>query len=100
MQLYFRLLQGGVDSGFNHVTNIFTPKLYSVKGKRRPVVTQMPKVSWNAMNNGDVFILQMREAIFIWEGETSNKLERLQAAKVKLKRICIASRHCGGVLEN
>jgi hypothetical protein len=82
LALLNRLLQGGIDSGFNHVTNTFSPRLYSIKGKRRPVVTQLPKVAWSAMNNGDAFILQMKEAIFIWEGALANNQEKLQAAKV------------------
>jgi len=78
----FRLLQGGVESGFNHVTNAFAPRLYSVKGKRRPVVRQLAKVSWSGMNPGDAFLLQLKEAVFVWEGAQANKLEKLQAAKV------------------
>jgi len=77
-----RLLQGGIESGFTHVTHTFTPRLYSVKGKRRTVVRQMQKVSWNHMNSGDAFILQTKEVIFIWEGKTANNMEKLQAAKV------------------
>jgi len=77
-----RILQGGVDSGFNHVTNTFAPRLYSIKGKKRPVVVQQPKVSWSSMNSGDAFILQMKEAVFIWEGISANNMEKLQAAKV------------------
>jgi hypothetical protein len=42
----------------------------------------MPKVSWSNMNSGDAFLLQTKEAIFIWEGKSANNLEKLQAAKV------------------
>lgn len=77
-----RLLQGGVASGFNHVSKVFNPRLFAVKGKRRPVVRQCSKISWSEMNSGDVFLLQLKEAVFVWEGKTSNKMEKLQAAKV------------------
>ncbi|CAL8087238.1 unnamed protein product [Orchesella dallaii] len=77
-----RLLQGGVESGFNHVTHTFSPRLYSVKGKKRPVIRQLPKVSWTHMNSGDAFLIQLKEAIFIWEGKSANNLEKLSAAKV------------------
>ncbi|XP_021948183.1 advillin isoform X2 [Folsomia candida] len=77
-----RILQGGVESGFQHVSHVFIPKLFCVKGKRRPVVRQLPKVSWSNMNSGDAFLLQTKEAIFLWEGKTANNLEKLQAAKV------------------
>ena len=76
-------MQGGVASGFNHVTHTFEPRLFAIKGKRRAVVKQLPKVSWSAMNNGDAFILQFKEVIFIWEGRTANNLEKLQAAKAR-----------------
>jgi len=77
-----RLLQGGVESGFNHVSHTFIPKLFSVKGKKRPVIRQMPKVAWSFMNSGDAFLIHLKEAIFIWEGKSANNLEKLSAAKV------------------
>lgn len=78
----FRLLQGGVESGFSHVTHNFNPKLFSIKGKKRPVIRQLSKVSWSFMNSGDAFLIYLKEAIFIWEGKSANNLEKLSAAKV------------------
>lgn len=75
-------MQGGVESGFNHVSHTFAPKLFSVKGKKRPVIRQLPNVSWSHMNSGDAFLIQLKEAIFIWEGKSANNLEKLSAAKV------------------
>ncbi|KAL1450166.1 hypothetical protein WDU94_002615 [Cyamophila willieti] len=78
-----RYLTGGVTSGLNHVAKTFEPKLYKVKGKRSPVITQMPTIEWKYFNSGDVFILDTDdEVIFIWIGRTANPMEKLQAAKV------------------
>ena len=77
-------MQGGVVTGLNHVTVDDSPKLYLVKGKRQPIVRQMTHVSWEVMNEGDVFVLDVRSHIFVWVGKYSNRLERLQAAKVCL----------------
>ena len=78
------MLQGGVAAGLSHVVEDTTPKLFLVKGKRQPIVRQTPALSWSAMNDGDVFVLDAREFIFVWVGRQSNRLERLQAAKVRL----------------
>lgn len=34
------------------------------------------------MNSGDAFLVQLKEAIFVWEGKNANNLEKLSAAKV------------------
>ena len=77
-----RFLQGGVASGLNHVVKDMSPQLYIVKGKRQPIVRQLQAVSWSLMNDGDVFVLDSRRFVFVWMGKQSNRLERLQAAKV------------------
>ena len=76
-------MQGGVASGLNHVTNDLTPKLYLVKGKRQPIVRQLRDVSWDEMNDGDVYVLDVRTHFFVWQGKNSNRLERLQGSKVR-----------------
>ena len=58
------------------------PQLYIVKGKRQPIVRQLQAVSWAQMNDGDVFVLDSRRFVFVWMGKQSNRLERLQGAKV------------------
>lgn len=42
----------------------------------------MPSVKWSYMNSGDAFLVQLKEAIFFWEGKSANNLEKLAAAKV------------------
>ena len=82
-----RLLNGGVASGFNHVTDTFTPRLFHVKGKRSPTVTQH-LISWEYFNTGDVFIMDTKEIVFVWVGKSANNMEKLQAAKVRNRKKC------------
>lgn len=39
----------------------------------------MPSIDWSQISRGDVYILDLYEVIFIWNGSRSNKYERLQA---------------------
>lgn len=80
-----RLLNGGVASGFKHVTDTFEPRLFHIKGRRSPTMTQKP-ISWEHFNSGDVFILDTKEIVFVWVGKSANNAEKLQAAKVRNKK--------------
>jgi hypothetical protein len=82
-----RLLNGGVASGFNHVTDTFVPRLFHIKGRRSPTVAQCP-ISWEYFNSGDVFILDTKEIVFVWVGKSANSMEKLQAAKVRNRKKC------------
>ncbi len=39
----------------------------------------MPSIDWSYISRGDVYILDLNEVIFLWNGVKSNKYERLQA---------------------
>lgn len=39
----------------------------------------MPAIDWSNISRGDVYLLDLSEVIFIWNGARSNKFERLQA---------------------
>ena len=80
--LIFSILQGGVSTGLTHVEMAKSPKLYIVKGKRQPIIRQLPTISWEEFNDGDVFVLDTMAHIFLWIGRNANKLEKLQASKV------------------
>ncbi|RWS24426.1 villin-1-like protein [Leptotrombidium deliense] len=77
-----RLLDGGVESGFNHVDDEPQPRLFHVKGKRKAVVKQCRQIGWSSMNKGDVFILDIVKYVFLWTGRSSNYFEKIQGAKV------------------
>ncbi|KAJ8974804.1 hypothetical protein NQ317_000405, partial [Molorchus minor] len=57
-------------------------KLYRVKGKRIPVLNEMPQLSWDYFNSSDVFIIHTPNNIFIWTGRAANAIEKLHATKI------------------
>ncbi len=79
-----RIMPGGAASGFKHVTDEYHPALYSVKGKRTPVIRQLPEISWSLMNEGDVFVLDNVKYNFVWIGRFANNIEKMHGAKVHL----------------
>jgi gelsolin len=63
-------LEGGVESGFNHVeATVEKPLLFRVKGtKKKMTLSQMP-MSKNSLNDGDSFILYGDKAnVWCWHG--------------------------------
>ncbi|XP_075213446.1 villin like protein quail isoform X2 [Lycorma delicatula] len=80
-----RLLRGGVSSGLNHVADNFEPRLFRVKGRRIPIVQQMPSISWEHFNKQDVFIIDTNDVIFVWVGSDANNIEKLQATKIAMQ---------------
>lgn len=78
-----RILSGGTASGFRKVDTEVEPKLYKVKGKRTPTLTQQVDISWNYFNSGDVFLIQTPEILFIWIGRGSNAIEKIHGARVR-----------------
>ncbi|CAL4065730.1 unnamed protein product [Meganyctiphanes norvegica] len=77
-----RLLTGGIASGFHKVDlDAFQVALYHIKGKRSTVIKEMPTIEWKAMNDGDCYILDTKDFIFVWIGRNSNNMEKIQAAK-------------------
>jgi len=76
-----RYLSGGTASGLKHVTDEHEPAMYHVKGKRQVRVHQLPKVSWDYMNDGDVYVIAATSVVYCWVGGYSNNIERLKGAK-------------------
>lgn len=62
----------------------FQARLYRVKGKRIPVLTEMPKLSWDFFNSSDVFIIHTPKNIFVWIGRAANAIKKLHATKVSV----------------
>ncbi|BES89474.1 actin Hypothetical protein [Nesidiocoris tenuis] len=77
-----RIMLGGVESGLKTINNNVEPRLFRVKGRRCPLLTQMPGVAWEYFNSGDVFIIDTKDVVFVWSGRSANSMEKLQAAKV------------------
>lgn len=72
-------LNGGVESGFKHVVpDVHEPRLLLVKGKKYPRVFPVP-VSGASLNEGDSFVLDLGEDIYIWTGKDANQFEKVAA---------------------
>jgi gelsolin len=79
-------LEGGVESGFNHVEpDKEHPQLYHIKGNRRAGtlrLTQEP-LRKDAMNSGDVFILTTGASeVYLWVGKSANMDEKAKGVEV------------------
>jgi len=77
-----RILDGGVDSGFNHVKpEEYKPRLLHLKGKKRVRVTQV-ELSGRALNSGDVFILDNGMNLYQWNGGKAGPQEKMKGAQL------------------
>jgi len=77
-----RLLEGGVDSGFNHVKpEEYKPRLLHLKGKKKVRVTQV-ELSGKSLNSGDVFILDHGMMIYQWNGSKAGPSEKMKGAQL------------------
>ena len=75
-------MEGGVKSGFNHVERETFPKrLLHIKGKRNCRIMQV-ELTAKSLNAGDVFVLDLGEKLFQWNGTEANKKERTRALEV------------------
>lgn len=74
-----RLLDGGIESGFNHVKpEEFRPRLLHLKGAKTVRVVEVP-LTYDSLNNNDVFILDAGMKIFQFQGKKAGKQERSRA---------------------
>lgn len=78
-----RILNGGTESGFRKVDTRVEPKLFKIKGKRTPTLTQLENISWDSFNSGDVFILITENNVFVWIGRSANAVEKIHSTKVR-----------------
>ena len=80
---YFKrliILEGGVDTGFNHVEpSVRTPHLYQVKGTKGSIALKQLATKRSSLNEGDSFVLDVEEAVYVWHGKEANKDEKQKA---------------------
>jgi len=78
-----RILEGGIDSGFHHVTATeYKPRLLLLSGTIKSVHVVQVNLSTSSLNSDDVFILDNGLEVFQWNGAHSNGGERLKAAQL------------------
>jgi len=69
-------LEGGIESGFKKVSALeHEPRLMLVKGGRNPRVFPR-KITAESLNEGDCFILDLKDQIFVWHGKEANMFEK------------------------
>jgi len=77
-----KILEGGIESGFNHVKPTeYKSRLLWIKGKKNVRIREVPKAS-SSLNNGDVFILDMGLKIYQWNGSKSGIFEKTKAGQL------------------
>jgi len=80
---YFKtitIMKGGAATGFRHVgPREYTPRLLHFCGTRKSVQVNEVPLCRSRIKSDDVFILDLGEKIYQWNGEGSNKDERYKA---------------------
>jgi len=85
-QSYFphgmRIMEGGVESGFNKVKpKEYKPRLLQLKGRKRVRLVEVP-LEAKSVNSGDVFILDLGLLLIQFNGKDSSGRERIKAAEI------------------
>jgi len=71
-----RILEGGVETGFNHVKPTeYKPRLLHLKGKKFVRIVQVP-LSHKSLNSGDVFLLDEGLKLHSWIGKKAGIAEK------------------------
>ena len=70
-----RYLSGGAKTGLSHYVEDKSPKIFHVKGKRKPIVRQLNNIAWSEMNKGDSYVIDVPEyrKVLIWRGSKTNR---------------------------
>jgi len=85
-QSYFprgiRIMNGGIDSGFNKVKpKDYHPRLLQVKGRKRVRLVEVA-LDAKSVNSGDVFILDLGLLLLQFNGKESRVFERNKATEI------------------
>ncbi|CAF1606560.1 unnamed protein product, partial [Didymodactylos carnosus] len=70
---------GGISNGFNRYEKSVVSRLYRLKGRHNVRLNEMASIDWSQMNHSDIFLIDLYDVIYLWNGNKSNKYERLQA---------------------
>lgn len=76
-------MNGGADSGFNHVEPTeYKPRLLHIKGKRNKLRVMEKPMSRSSLNQGDSFVLDAGLKLFQWNGPSAGIFEKRQANEI------------------
>lgn len=77
-----RIMEGGIESGFNHVEpESYRPRLMWLKGRKYIRTTEV-ELSATSLCEGDVFVLDAGMNIYVWQGKGCGMNERARAAQL------------------
>jgi len=75
-----KYLEGGVESGFTHVTEgAYQSKLLQVRKTRNGMLIKEVTLARDSMNQGDCFILDTGAKIYVWCGKDASPYEKAAA---------------------
>jgi len=78
-----KILNGGIESGFHHVeAGHHEPRLLHIKGRMNKTIVRNVKLHASALNEGDVFILDLGNVLYQFNGKQAGIGEKSQAAKL------------------
>ncbi|KAI0418180.1 putative actin-binding protein Fragmin [Xylaria grammica] len=86
-----RILSGGVRSGFTHVETEEEPKetLLLLRVFKHPLAKRADSIvvyevepTWRSLDEGDVFVLERNDKIWVWQGQNCSPMEKAKAAQV------------------
>ncbi|KAL5013768.1 hypothetical protein ScPMuIL_008038 [Solemya velum] len=76
------VMEGGADSGFNHVTEEeYRKRLLHFSGKRKTITVREVPACKEGLKSSDVYILDLGKKVIQWNGEGANKDEKFKAAQ-------------------
>jgi len=77
-----RVLHGGIEGGFRHVTaEQYKPRLFHLRGNYHAVSCYEVALARDSLNSSDVFVLDDGLKVFQWNGAKSNNMERLKGGQ-------------------
>ncbi|KAI1207764.1 putative actin-binding protein Fragmin [Annulohypoxylon truncatum] len=86
-----RILSGGARSGFTHVETEEEPKdtLMLLRIFKHPSAKRADSVmvyevepTWQSLDENDVFVLERKDKIWVWQGKNCSPMEKAKAAQV------------------
>ena len=76
-----KILEGGTESGFNHVKpKEYVPRLLEIKGRLNVRITQVP-LAVSSMCHDDAFVVDAGEHIYQWNGRAADPREKARAGR-------------------
>ncbi|KAM7184363.1 putative actin-binding protein [Naviculisporaceae sp. PSN 640] len=81
---------GGIASGFRHVeeppkeevTTLLRVFRHAAAGARDSIVVLEVEPTWQSLDEGDVFVLDKGDKIWVWQGKKCSPMEKAKAAQV------------------